>query len=347
MGWRPFFQQQITIEEWGNIQIARVMAHHRTGFLLALIQQQSDDSQTKSTTMKLPATVNMPDMTVGDWVLLDDQHKFIRLLDRISEFGRKAPGAKLQRQMIAANVDTVFIVCSMNNDFNLSRIERYLTLSHEAGAEPIVVLTKLDLCNDPENYLRQVRSLDSMLIVEAVNGLDSESVKTLEPWCITGKTIAFLGSSGVGKSTMVNTLMGTQAQQTGDIREDDSKGRHTTTGRAISIMPSGGLLLDTPGMRELQLAASEHGISETFSDIAMEAKFCKFLDCQHQAEPGCAVLAAVEKGTVDQRRLDNYFKLMREQQRNGASLAQKHKQNRDFSKMVRSVMKSSSKRSKR
>jgi ribosome biogenesis GTPase len=337
LGWSPFFQQQLTLDEWGSVRITRVMEHHRTGLILNMEPKTTVDHATYT----LAISVAMPEITVGDWVLLDEGYHFLRVLERSSEFGRKAAGSKLKKQLIAANVDTVFLVCSLNDDFNLSRIERYLTLIHDAGSEPVVVLSKADCCTDVETYVHKIRNIDAMLMVETVNGLDRESVNVLEPWCRHGKTVAFVGSSGVGKSTLVNTLMGDDTQETGGIRADDSKGRHTTTSRSLSIMPNGALLLDTPGMRELQLAASEHGIAEAFSDISEFSRLCKFADCQHEQEPQCAVIKAVEAGVIEPRRLKNYHKLKREQEKNGASLAQIHSQNRKHTKMIRVTQKQS------
>lgn len=335
LGWSPFFQQQLSLEEWDRVRIARVMEHHRTGFILNMESKTAADHANYT----LAKTMAMPELTVGDWLLLNDEYQFLRVLDRSSEFGRKAAGSKIKKQLIAANVDTVFLVCSLNEDFNLSRIERYLTLIHDAGAEPVVVLSKADCCNNVEVYIQQIRNIDSMLMVHAVNGLDGDSVGVLTPWCRYGKTVAFVGSSGVGKSTLVNTLMGDDSQDTGGVRADDSKGRHTTTARSLNIMPSGALLLDTPGMRELQLAASEKGIAEAFSDISELGLLCKFADCQHQREPQCAVTKAVEAGVIEPRRLKNYHKLKREQEKNGASLAQIHQQNRQHTKMIRVTQK--------
>lgn len=257
LGWQPFFQQQLTLEDYEGKVIARVSAHHRSGYTL----------QTESDSISLAIHDSLPAMTVGDWVILNEDLSFSRLLERSSLFSRKAAGTKVAEQYIASNLDTVFIVMSLNDDFNLSRVERYLALANEAQVEPVIVLTKEDLCDDSQALKQQVQDLDPMLIIEAVNALDSDSVQSLQPWCRTGKTVAFMGSSGVGKSTLVNTLMGEEAQKTGSIREDDSKGRHTTTGRTLMTMPSGAVLLDTPGMRELQLANVSQGLSETFSDV--------------------------------------------------------------------------------
>ncbi len=182
------------------------------------------------------------------------------------------------------------------------------------------------------------KSSDPLLMVESVNGLDESDVAKLMSWCGEGQTVAFIGSSGVGKSTLVNTLLGEQEQATGGIREDDSKGRHTTTSRSIHLLPSGGILMDTPGMREIQLADCEAGVSETFADVEALADNCRFNDCQHQTEPGCAVQAAIEDGSLELRRFTNYQKLLREQAHNGASLAEQRAQNKQFGKMVRSIV---------
>ncbi len=200
------------------------------------------------------------------------------------------------------------------------------------------MLTKADLCDDVDELKAQVQKLDPLLMVESVNGLDESDVAKLMSWCGEGQTVAFIGSSGVGKSTLVNTLLGEQEQATGGIREDDSKGRHTTTSRSIHLLPSGGILMDTPGMREIQLADCEAGVSETFADVEALADNCRFNDCQHQTEPGCAVQAAIEDGSLELRRFTNYQKLLREQAHNGASLAEQRAQNKQFGKMVRSIV---------
>lgn len=327
LGWQPYFQQQLTLSELEACTIARVMAHHRSGFDLAA----------EIGPLTLAPHKSLPAMTVGDWVLLNQDGSFVRLLERHSLFRRKAAGTQVAEQYIAANIDTLFIVCSLNQDFNLSRIERYLALANEAGVEPVVVLTKADLCDDSLDKLEQVRQLDPFLMAETVNALDPDSSSVLFNWCKAGKTVAFLGSSGVGKSTLVNTLTHSHEQKTQSIREDDSKGRHTTTARSVHFLPGGGLLVDTPGMRELQLAYCEQGVHETFAEIEQLATQCRFADCQHESEPGCAVQAALASGELDQRRLHNYHKLLREQARNSATLAERHEQSRRFGKMVKSV----------
>lgn len=335
LGWKHFFQQQLTLEEWESCTVARAFGLERS--LINLLMEEGKQS--------LPITPHMPAIAVGDWLLLDKEGRYHRLLERASLFSRKAAGTKVATQLIAANIDTVFVVSSMNLDFNLNRIERYLALAHEAGVTPVIVLSKLDCCDHPEDYLSQVQALDGQLDVVMVNGLDAESVAQLKSWCATGETVALLGSSGVGKSTIVNTLLGVDVQRTHSIREDDEKGRHTTTARSMHFLPAGGILLDTPGMRELQLAACEHGVEETFAEITELAKACKFSDCEHNSEPGCAVRKAIESGQLDERRLASYQKLMREQAFNAATIAEKRAKDREFGRHVRSVMDSKRKRS--
>ncbi|EGA69109.1 GTPase RsgA [Vibrio sinaloensis DSM 21326] len=331
LGWRPHFQQQLSLEELESFQLARVVEQHRSQVI----------AMAESGKVTLTLTPSTERVCVGDWVGYDSDMRLQRVLERQSLFQRKAAGSKLDTQLIAANIDSVFIVCSLNDDFNLNRIERYLALANEAQVEPIVVLTKADLCLDVDDKQQQVQKLDSLLMVHAINALDSEQLAQLSPYCKPGQTVALLGSSGVGKSTLVNSLMGEQTMLTGSIREDDSKGRHTTTYRSLQWLPQGGLLMDTPGMRELQLSACEQGVGDTFAEITALAAQCKFSDCQHQTEPGCAVQAALQSGDLEPRRLDSYNKLMREQAFNSASLAEKRAKDKAFGKMVSTIQQQS------
>lgn len=327
LGWQAFFQQQLNLQEFENTIIARVTAHHRSGYDLISVNGP----------FHLAASLSLPQVTIGDWLLLDAEFGFIRLLARKSLFKRKAAGSQLTEQLIAANVDTVIIVSSLNHDFNLSRIERYLTLIHEAGAEPLLVLTKMDQCSDIEPFLQQVKQLDSMLMVEVVNALDNRCCILLKQWCKAGNTLAVVGSSGVGKSTLVNTLAGNLVQKTAAIRIDDSKGRHTTTSRSMHFIPDGAVVIDTPGMRELQMIDCDEGIRRTFADIDLLATQCRFNNCQHTTEPDCAVQKAILQGVLEERRLTNYQKLNDEKVRNTASLHERRVQERQFTKMVKSV----------
>ncbi len=325
LGWRSFFQQQLDLANW-EYPVARVTAQHRNR--LEFLCEAGGSV--------LELHPGMPVITVGDWLLLTPEGQFHQLLERQSLFRRKAAGSRVGEQLIASNVDTLFIVTSLNEDFNLNRIERYLSLAHEANTEPVVILSKADLCDDSEGVSRQVQSLDPLLMVEPINCLDAGEIQKLRPWCGTGQTVALMGSSGVGKSTLVNSLIGGDVNDTAPIRQDDGKGRHTTTRRSLHLMPLGGLLLDTPGMRELQLADCDEGISATFDDIASLAEQCRFGDCQHDSEPGCAVQDAIARGQLETRRLASFRKLMREQKFNSATLAQKRARDKSFGKMVKS-----------
>ena len=329
LGWQPFFQQQLSIQELERLTPARVVEQHRSLF----------ETVTPTQTLSLPVTSSLPPLAVGDWVLLDPESKFIRRLDRKSCFKRKAAGSQLAEQLIAANIDTAFIVCSLNDDFNLSRIERYLAMVKAAGVNPVIVLSKADLCDDPAASCAQVLALDSMLCVEPVNCLDSDSISALLPWCRAGETLVMLGSSGSGKSTLSNALLGVDPQDTGPIRESDAKGRHTTTRRSLFEIPCGAMILDTPGMRELQLTDCEQGVELAFADIGALASECRFNDCRHETEPGCAVQQAIENGNLDERRLNNYRKLLREQAHNSASFVQQRARNREFAKHVKRAQK--------
>ena len=314
LGWQPFFQQQLNADEWNKVRPARVIEQHKSKIQIILESGE---------TLHMPVTGSMPSMTVGDWVLLESDGRILRVMERQSCFRRKAAGHRVSEQLLAANVDTAFIVCSLNDDFSLNRIERYLSVVNDAGATPVVVLTKKDLCDQANEFAEQVQGLDNMLSVELVNSKDPQSTAQLLPWCVPGKTLVMLGSSGAGKSTLTNALLGEERQEIGAIRQDDDKGRHTTTHRSLLSTPSGAMIIDTPGMRELQLAECEAGVATTFADIMNIAVRCRFTDCSHESEPKCAVRAAVESGELDSRRFENYKKLEKEQAFNAASMLER------------------------
>ena len=330
LGWRHFFQQQLSIDDLETLEPARVMAIERS-----ILAMQSGaglvSAELELRWQKLPHEERP---TVGDWVLIDQSNSPHRLLERQSLFKRKAAGDRAEVQLIAANVDTLFVVSSCNLDFNLSRIERYLALALDAKVIPVLVLTKADL-SDAADYLEQARNLRAGLEVVAVNSLSADSIAPLRKWCGEGQTVALVGSSGVGKSTLLNTMVGASVAITGAIREDDAKGRHTTTSRSLHPLPEGGLVLDSPGMRELKLTDVVAGLGEVFSDIDDLASACRFKDCEHQSEPGCAVTQAISDGLLESRRLQNYQKLLREDAHNTQSIAERHQKSRKFNKNAR------------
>lgn len=288
---------------------------------------------------------------VGDWVAITDTKGKVvihHMLTRMSAFIRKIPGKRTREQIVSSNIDLACIVCGLDNDYNLQRIERYLMVAWESGATPAVILNKCDLTDDATACVAEVKAaaLDvPVLLTSAVTG---EGLQDLNALFTPGITGALLGSSGAGKSTIINALLGSSIQEIGDVREDDSRGRHTTTFREMFMLPSGGLMIDTPGMRELGLWSNE-GIEETFDDISTLAQHCRFRNCSHANEPGCAVLAAVEDETLDARRYESFFKLQSEarhiatKQNERARLDEKEK-DKNLSKQIRGLDKNHYKR---
>jgi ribosome biogenesis GTPase len=325
LGWRPFFEVQVDAGDKSLVP-ARVVAVHRGRVALAGLNVPD------SAVVPRDATA-----TVGDWVLVDAAGRVARVLQRAGAFKRRAPGKSGELQWLAANVDTVFVVTSANRDFNVARLERYLALAHDAGAWPVVVITKADTIDSAEAFVAASRRLAPGLVVEALDARDPAAVRCLTPWCETGQTVALIGSSGVGKSTLVNSLTGA-VQATQAVRADDQRGRHTTASRSMHRLPAGAWLIDTPGMRELGLAGIGEALDEVFADVAACASRCRFADCSHEAEPDCGVQAAIVAGTLDPERLARYRKLKAEDRRNSESLAERRHRDRSLGRFYKTVM---------
>jgi ribosome biogenesis GTPase len=254
---------------------------------------------------------------VGDWVAVrlpagEGRALIHAVLPRRSKFSRKAAGQRTDEQVVAANIDTLFLVSGLDGDFNPRRIERYLTAAWDSGAQPVVVLNKLDCCADPETCLLEVRAVALGVPVHRVSALLGTGCEELFGYLVPGRTVGLLGSSGVGKSTLINRLLGREAQRTGEVREGDDRGRHTTTHRELFLAPAGGLLIDTPGLREIQLWEGDQGIETSFGDLEALAETCRFADCKHDGEPGCAVAGAIATGALSADRLEGYRKLQKE-----------------------------------
>jgi ribosome biogenesis GTPase len=294
---------------------ARVAAQHRGAYVLFSERGELRAETAGRLSHEAAGAGDLP--AVGDWVAAavrpeEAAATIHAVLPRRTSFSRKVALTASQEQVLAANVDAVFLLMSLNEDYNPRRLERYLTTAWESGAQPVIVLTKTDLCPEFELRVLEVEAIAFGVPVHAISSLTGDGLDLVRAHLAPGRTIALLGSSGVGKSTLVNTLAGEELLATREIRDDDGEGRHTTTHRQLVLLPGGGLVLDTPGLRELQLWESSDGLAETFGDVEELAAQCRFSDCAHRTEPGCAVQAALEDGTLPFGRWASYKKLQRE-----------------------------------
>ena len=313
LGWKDFFQEQMDSLELEGVFPGRVA---RTGpGILGLLTEEGEIEARVSGRLKQKSVSSSELPGIGDWVLykpLETGNMVFLVLERTSKISRKVPGKGLEEQLIAANVDLIFVVMGLDDDFNLRRLERYLTMISGSGASPAVLLNKSDLVNEDDKRVLEAEEICGEVPLIKISALGKKGLDAVEDLIQKGRTISLVGSSGAGKSTLINSLIGNQVQRTGEVREDDSKGRHVTTSRELFLLPGGGLIIDNPGMRELQLWGDTTSLESAFPEIAELSPNCRFRDCRHESEPGCAVRMALENRELDENRYHSYQKLRRE-----------------------------------
>jgi ribosome biogenesis GTPase len=359
LGWSQFFLQQLDLE---HLDLDSVDSEHNTFFLFRIsaihrtvIKGLGESWLAGETELLCPEKFHPVSeaFAVGDWVVAEKTNEHFRIIKVLEAKSQLERLSNQRKQLIASNIDWLFIVTSANDEFNLKRLERYLAMAYESQIEPVVILNKVDLCDNSEEYIDQVKTLNVNEVV-SISTLQPDSLQQLSHFLTPASTIAIVGSSGVGKSSLVNALFQLKHNEskplkTGEIRHDDDKGKHTTTSRQLLINSEGVMLIDTPGIRELQLLGAVDGIQQTFNDIIELAKHCKFANCHHKNEPGCQVQRALIEGDLTHSHLDNYEKLLREDAFHARSAqgAYAHKQHmRKFQKEIKATLSAKAKYNK-
>jgi len=314
-GWSEFFEANFESYAEQGFTVGRVALEHKN--LFRVYTQYGEVFAEISGKLRHDTTSRRDLPAVGDWVVIrgrpeGDRVMIHAVLPRRTSFARKIAGSRTEEQIVGANIDTVFLLTSLNQDFNLRRIERYLLIAWESGANPVIVLSKSDLCDRVAGSIDEMQTVARGVPIHAISVVTGTGLRDIAQYFKQGQTVALLGSSGVGKSTLINHLVGVDRLRVQTVREDDDRGRHTTTHRELVLLPSGGLVLDTPGMRELQLFDGDESLHLVFDDIEALAARCFFSDCQHQDEPRCAVREGLIAGTIDSARYESYEKLQKE-----------------------------------
>jgi ribosome biogenesis GTPase len=316
MGWSPFFENQLASDDRSRYSVGRILEERKNCYML-LTEDGREVLASLAGKLQYEASGRGELPAVGDWVCAsvraEGRATIHRLLERRSKIARKVAGSVTDEQVLAANIDTVFLVNSLSQDLNTRSIERYFTLALESGARPVLLLTKADLCNEPAAAVAEIERVAPFVSVHVVSALEGSGLGALVTYLGPGQTSVLLGSSGVGKSTLVNRILGDSRQAVREIRARDGRGRHTTTSRQLVFLPEGGMIIDTPGMRELQLWDADEGLGKIFKDVEEVAKHCRFTDCGHHAgTPGCGLQAAMESGALSPERVASWNKLARE-----------------------------------
>ena len=345
IGFDDWFQEHIETDKLELHEIARVVSVHKDSYMIT----KGDGAVFAELTGKLAYTadssVDLP--TTGDWVYVnfydDETHAIIHdIFPRKTILHRKTSGKTFDLQLIATNIDSAFIVQSLDYNFNLSRLERYLVMINDANINPVILLSKCDLVSedDIEKKIKSVKDISPQTTVIPFSNESGENIDSIKSLLISGHTYCLLGSSGVGKTTLLNSILGNARFETKSVSKKESKGRHTTTSRELIQLENGAMLIDTPGMRELGNISVDAGIDETFSDIVELAMRCKFNNCTHVNEKGCAILSAINQGELSEKRFQNYLKMKNESAFNDMSYYEKRQKDKNFGKMIKSVIKS-------
>ena len=349
LGYGDWFQNRVNHQMIAVHDVARVVSVHKDSYTVTKGGEEIFAELSGNLLYRANSACDLP--TTGDWVYADffdnDAHAIIYdVFPRKTLLRRKTAGKTVDFQLIAANIDVAFILQSLNENFNLRRLERYLVMVNESGIEPIILLSKCDLISEAEiSAIKQdVLDIDPQILVMEFSNFNQNNVDAVISFLKSEQSYCLLGSSGVGKTTLLNRIIGHEKYETRSVSKIQSKGRHTTTSRQLVCLDNGAMIIDTPGMRELGSLSVDEGLDETFSEIAELAQCCKFSDCSHTNETGCAILAAIEAGDLSEQRYQNYLKIRRESEFNQLSYLEKRRKDKQFGKMVKSVMKNKKKR---